>query len=64
MVERQTRQETEIDTLRELSARLLERWLQVGVVGQGELWADWDDRVKIAERSVRRKEATIERENH
>jgi hypothetical protein len=52
-------QETQLHELSELrarSARLVERWLEVGVVGQGEVWAEWEERTRAAERGVRRLE--------
>jgi hypothetical protein len=58
----QAAQVREVSELRARSARLLERWLEVGVVGQGEVWAEWEDRVRAVERRVRRMEVAREKE--
>jgi hypothetical protein len=52
----------EVAELRARSARLLERWLEVGVVGQGEVWAEWEERVRAVERGVRRIEVAREKQ--
>ena len=53
----------EVAGLRAGSARLLERWLEVGLVGQGEVWAEWEERVRTAERAVRRLEVAKSKED-
>lgn len=58
----QAAQVREVSELRARSARLLERWLEVGVVGQGEVWVEWEDRVRAVERRVRRMEVAREKE--
>jgi hypothetical protein len=58
----QEAQAREMSALRARSARLLERWLEIGVVGQGEVWAEWEERVRAAERGVRRIEVAREQE--
>jgi hypothetical protein len=52
----------ELSELRARSARLVEHWLEVGVVGQGEVWAEWEERTRMAERGVRRLEVQQEKE--
>ena len=52
--ETQEAQVREVSELRLRSAMLVERWLEVGVVGQGEVWAEWEQRVRAAERGVRK----------
>jgi hypothetical protein len=52
----------EVSALRARSARLVERWLEVGVVGQGEVWAEWEERVRKVERGVRRMQAVREKQ--
>jgi len=52
----------ELSELRARSARLVERWLEVGVVGQGEVWAEWEERTRTAERGVRRLEVQREKQ--
>lgn len=51
----------EVAELRTRSVRLLERWLDVGVVGQGEDWAESEERVRAAEREIRRIEVAREK---
>jgi len=58
----QRRQEgidAKIHELRGRSAKVLEWWVKTGVVGMGELWEDWEGRVRGVEREVRR----VERRN-
>ena len=51
----------QVAELRSRSAKLLERWVEVGLVGQGEVWAEWEERLRAAQRSVRQAEAARER---
>ena len=46
----------EIQDLRQRSARCLEWWVKVGVVGMGDLWDEWEDRIADIERYVARLE--------
>lgn len=48
--------EAQANELRERSARCLEWWVKFGVVGMGELWNDWDERVRQTERTLGRME--------
>ena len=48
--------EQEIQDLRQRSARCLEWWVRVGVVGMGDLWEEWEDRLKATERQLARLE--------
>lgn len=57
----QEAQMREVSALRARSAILVERWLEIGVVGQGEVWAEWEERIRATERGVRRIEVTRER---
>lgn len=52
----------EVSDLRARSAGLVERWLEVGVIGQGEVWAEWEDRVRATERGLRRMEVMQEKQ--
>jgi hypothetical protein len=61
-IEVQESQLHDVAALRTRSARLLERWLEVGVVGQGEVWAEWEERVRGVERSARRIEVAREKQ--
>ncbi|KAK2761129.1 hypothetical protein FQN54_001649 [Arachnomyces sp. PD_36] len=51
----------EVSELRVRSARVLQRWYEVGLVGGGECWAEWEGRVEGVERGVRREEVARER---
>jgi len=44
--------EEEVRELRERSARCLEWWVKIGVVGMGGLWEDWEARIADVERNV------------
>lgn len=48
--------EQEIQELRQRSARCLEWWVKNGVVGMGDMWEEWEDRLKLAERRIGRLE--------
>lgn len=51
----------EVSELRVRSARVLQRWYEVGLVGGGECWAEWEGKVEGVERGVRRAEVARER---
>ncbi|KAK2750426.1 hypothetical protein FQN57_003906 [Myotisia sp. PD_48] len=51
-------QAREIAELRTRGALLMTRWIELGIVGGGELWGDWEERVKLVEKEVRRAEAS------
>ena len=53
---RQYRQAMEISDLRRRSGALVLRWHEVFILGQGRCWADWDTRLRQAERTTRREE--------
>ena len=53
---RQYQQAMEISDLRRRSSALILSWHQVFILGQGRCWADWDTRLRNAERTVRREE--------
>ncbi|KAK5093704.1 hypothetical protein LTR70_005703 [Exophiala xenobiotica] len=50
---RQEEIDAEVQKLRDRSAKVLEWWVKTGVVGMGELWEDWEGRVRGVEREVR-----------
>ena len=52
----QESQAKEISTLRQRTAQVIQRWYEIGVLGEGECWVEWEDRVGAVERSVRRSE--------
>ncbi|ODM20734.1 hypothetical protein SI65_03787 [Aspergillus cristatus] len=45
-----------ISELRVRTAKALQRWYEVGLVGSGECWAEWEGRLEDVEREVRRGE--------
>lgn len=56
------RQDRELAALRTASAQLVSRWHSLGVVGMGECWAEWENRLTIAERAIRQESAKRDRE--
>ncbi|KAI2077029.1 hypothetical protein LOZ37_002957 [Ophidiomyces ophidiicola] len=56
LLKEQEVQADEVAELRVRSALLMQRWIEVGIVGGGELWGEWEERVTRAERAVRRLE--------
>lgn len=61
LAQTQAEQAKEISELRVRTARVLQRWYEVGVVGSGECWAEWEGRLEDVEREVRRREVIKER---
>lgn len=57
----QDEQAREVAQLRMRTARALQRWYDVGIVGEGECWAEWEGRLEDVEREVRREEVVRER---
>ncbi|KAJ6110251.1 hypothetical protein N7486_002486 [Penicillium sp. IBT 16267x] len=57
----QAQQAAEISELRVRTAKVLQRWYEVGLVGSGECWAEWEGRLEGVEREVRRREVVKER---
>lgn len=56
LAQTQSEQAAEISELRVRTARVLQRWYDVGLVGSGECWAEWEGRLEDVEREVRRGE--------
>ncbi len=52
--EEDSRLQNDIRELRERSARCLEWWVKVGVVGMGDVWEDWERRIADVERQLMR----------
>lgn len=50
----QTSQSAEISELRERSAGLVQKWYAMGVIGQGEAWAEAEGRIGVVDQKVRR----------
>ncbi|KAJ5495138.1 hypothetical protein N7539_000254 [Penicillium diatomitis] len=64
MAQTQEEQAATLSELRVRTARVLQRWYEVGVMGSGECWAEWEGRLEGLEREVRRREVIREkREN-
>lgn len=57
----QAEQAAVISDLRVRTARVLQRWYEIGLVGSGECWAEWEGRLEDVEREVRRREVIKER---
>ncbi|KAJ5536653.1 hypothetical protein N7513_009839 [Penicillium frequentans] len=57
----QAEQAAEISELRVRTAKVLQRWYEVGLVGSGECWAEWEGRLEGVEREIRRREVVKER---
>ncbi|OJD10958.1 hypothetical protein AJ78_08170 [Emergomyces pasteurianus Ep9510] len=56
----QEQQAAEVAELRARSALVAKRWVEVGVLGASEVWADWEGRIEKVERGVRRLEGRRE----
>jgi hypothetical protein len=52
----------EVRDLRERSARCLEWWVKVAVVGMGDVWEDWERRIADLERALIRWERRAKEE--
>lgn len=64
LAQTQAEQAAAISELRVRTARVLERWYEIGVLGSGECWAEWEGRLEDVEREVRRREVVkYRREN-
>lgn len=57
----QDEQRREVAELRMRSARILQRWYEIGVVGGAECWGEWEGRLEGVEWGVRRGEVGRER---
>ncbi|KAL8681191.1 MAG: hypothetical protein Q9186_002648 [Xanthomendoza sp. 1 TL-2023] len=65
----QAAQGKEMAALRAGSAKAIQRWYELGVLGQGECWAEWEGRMEECEKRTRRiegdrKRATEEQERY
>ena len=59
----QESQARQISDLRSRSAAVLERWYEVGVLGGGDCWDEWEGRVGQVERTLKRQEMALKREH-
>lgn len=48
--------------LRGRSARAIQRWYELGVLGGSECWSEWEGRVVEVEKGVRRREGRMAKE--
>ena len=55
--ELQDSQAAEVADLRLQSAAILKRWYEIGVLGSGECWTEWEERMLDMEKIVRRGES-------
>lgn len=62
VAELQEEQGRSVAELRVRTARVLQRWYELGLVGNGECWAEWEGRLEGVERGVRRGEVARARE--
>lgn len=60
---RQTQQAMQISDLRKRSGSLLLRWHEIVILAQGRCWAEWDTRMRKADRLVRREDFRTLQEN-
>ncbi len=58
----QDEQAREMAALRTRSARVIQRWYELGVLGESECWAEWEGRVMEVEKRVRREEGRVAKE--
>ncbi len=45
--------------LRRRSAKAIQRWYELGVLGENECWTEWERRVMEVEKRVRREEGRM-----
>ncbi|KAI5303118.1 hypothetical protein KEM56_007891 [Ascosphaera pollenicola] len=57
----QAEQTREIAELRTRTALLMQRWLEVGVVGGSDVWSEWEERIEAAERRIRQWEVQAQK---
>jgi hypothetical protein len=58
----QESQARQMSDLRSRSAAVLERWYEIGVLGGGDCWDEWEGRIGRVERTLKRHEAALKRE--
>ncbi|KAL2010259.1 hypothetical protein VTN00DRAFT_6066 [Thermoascus crustaceus] len=61
LAEVQEEQAKEVSELRTRSAKVLQRWYEVGLLGSGECWAEWEARLEDVDREVKREEVAREK---
>ena len=45
--------------LRTRSAKAIQRWYELGVLGESECWTEWEGRIVEVEKMVRREEGRL-----
>ena len=58
----QDEQAREVADLRTRSARTIQRWYELGVLGESECWTEWEGRLVQVEKRVRREEGRMAKE--
>lgn len=58
----QESQAREMGQLRTRTASAIQRWYELGVLGEGECWTEWESRAVNVEITVRRAEMKQDRE--
>ncbi|KAL9077352.1 MAG: hypothetical protein Q9161_000197 [Pseudevernia consocians] len=58
----QDEQARDMADLRRRSARAIQRWYELGVLGESECWTEWERRVMEVEKRVRREEGRMAKE--
>ena len=58
----QDEQAREMAELRTRSATAVQRWYELGVLGESECWTEWEGRVVEVEKMVRRQEGRVAKE--
>lgn len=58
----QSGQAREIAELRVRTAKVLQRFYEVSLLGGSEVWGEWEGRIESVERGVRRGEVAVGRE--
>jgi hypothetical protein len=58
----QKAQAQEMADLRLRTAAVMQRWYEIGILGQGECWSEWEGRLMEVEKTTRREESARARE--
>ncbi|KAF6225588.1 hypothetical protein HO133_009588 [Letharia lupina] len=58
----QNEQARDMAGLRKRSARAIQRWYELGVLGESDCWTEWEGRVVEVEKRVRREEGRMAKE--
>ena len=58
----QESQARDLAALQSRTAAVIQRWFELGVLGGGECWTEWEDRVETVEKKIRQEEVVRARE--